>query len=239
MKKKKILNIFVTMFIASNLMTNFTYANPVNSETEITNLDETDETDETTNNNDPNVADSNDGFNDGSDDIHYDVNKDENGYYIDLIVNTLKNETFNVKLYIYEKEDITLKTLIPISNINVDNLYIDNNHTYVYQFGGQNDYGITLKKYIENKLENGETISSIEKNIVNGKQGVSFIINKNGNYSRTINVIVEKEMNISDGMKFGGQKHPILLENSAINRKTNESDKENILICNCSNYSLW
>ena len=29
MKKKKILNIFVTMFIASNLMTNFTYANPV------------------------------------------------------------------------------------------------------------------------------------------------------------------------------------------------------------------
>lgn len=158
-----------------------------------------------------------------------DVNKDENGYYIDLIVNTLKNETFNVKLYIYEKEDITLKTLIPISNINVDNLYIDNNHTYVYQFGGQNDYGITLKEYIENKLENGEIISSIEKNIVNGKQGVSFIINKNGNYSRTINVIVEKEMNISDGMKFGGQTHPILLENSAINRKTNESDKENIL----------
>lgn len=158
-----------------------------------------------------------------------DVNKDENGYYIDLIVNTLKNETFNVKLYIYEKEDITLKTLIPISNINIDNLYIDNNHTYVYQFGGQNDYGITLKKYIENKLENGETIASIEKNIVNGKQGISFIINKNGNYSRTINVIVEKEMNISDGMKFGGQTHPILLENSAINRKTNESDKENIL----------
>ena len=36
-------------------------------------------------------------------------------------------------------------------------------------------------------------------------------------------------MNISDGMKFGGQTHPILLENSAINRKTNESDKENIL----------
>lgn len=157
------------------------------------------------------------------------VNKDENGYCIDLIVNTLKNETFNVKLYIYEKEDITLKTLIPISNINIDNLYIDNNHTYVYQFGGQNDYGITLKKYIENKLENGEIIASIEKNIVNGKQGISFIINKNGNYSRTINVIVEKEMNISDGMKFGGQTHPILLENSAINRKTNESDKENIL----------
>lgn len=157
------------------------------------------------------------------------VNKDENGYYIDLIVNTLKNETFNVKLYIYEKEDITLKTLIPISNINIDNLYIDNNHTYVYQFGGQNDYGIPIKKYIENKLENGEIITSIEKNIVNGKQGISFIINKNGNYSRTINVIVEKEMNISDGMKFGGQKHPILLENSAINRKTNESDKENIL----------
>lgn len=155
MKKKKILNIFVTMFIASNLMTNFTYANPVNSETEITNLDETDET---TNNNDPNVADSNDGFNDGSDDIHYDGNED-------------------------------------------------------YSFLN----------------ENGETISSIEKNIVNGKQGVSFIINKNGNYSRTINVIVEKEMNISDGMKFGGQTHPILLENSAINRKTNESDKENIL----------
>ena len=76
MKKKKILNIFVTMFIASNLMTNFIYANPVNSETEITNLDETDETDETTNNNDPNVADSNDGFNDGSDDIHYDGNED-------------------------------------------------------------------------------------------------------------------------------------------------------------------
>ncbi len=54
---------------------------------------------------------------------------------------------------------------------------------------------------------------------MNGKQGVSFIINKNGNYSRTINLIVEKEMNISDGMKFGGQTHPILLENSAINRK--------------------
>ena len=158
-----------------------------------------------------------------------DVNKDENGYYIDLIVNTLKNETFNVKLYIYEKEDITLKTLIPISNINIDNLYIDNNHTYVYQFGGQNDYGISLKKYIENKLENGEIIASIEKNIVNGKHGVSFVINKNGNYSRTINVIVEKEMNISDGMKFGGQTHPILLENSAINRETNENDKENIL----------
>ena len=40
MKKKKILNIFVTMFIASNLMTNFTYANPVGTETEITNLNE-------------------------------------------------------------------------------------------------------------------------------------------------------------------------------------------------------
>lgn len=73
MKKKKILNIFVTMFIASNLMTNFTYANPINSETEITNLDETDETDE---HDTSDMPDSNDGFNDGSDDIHYDGNED-------------------------------------------------------------------------------------------------------------------------------------------------------------------
>lgn len=53
MKKKKILNIFVTMFIASNLMTNFTYANPVGTETEITGSNET-------NNDDSNVSGSND-----------------------------------------------------------------------------------------------------------------------------------------------------------------------------------
>lgn len=57
MKKKKILNIFVTMFIASNLMTNFTYANPVGAKTEITNLNET-------NNDDSNVAGSNNNSND-------------------------------------------------------------------------------------------------------------------------------------------------------------------------------
>ena len=73
MKKKKILNIFVTMFIASNLMTNFTYANPVGTETEITNLNESDEIDE---HDTSDMPDSNDGFNDGSDDIHYDGNED-------------------------------------------------------------------------------------------------------------------------------------------------------------------
>ena len=70
MKKKKILNIFVTMFIASNLMTNFTYANPVGTETEITDSNESDEHDTS------DMPDSNDGFNDGSDDIHYDGNED-------------------------------------------------------------------------------------------------------------------------------------------------------------------
>ena len=67
------------MFIASNLMTNFTYANPVGTETEITNLDESDESDEsdeTDEHDTPDMPDSNDGFNDGSDDIHYDGNED-------------------------------------------------------------------------------------------------------------------------------------------------------------------
>ena len=66
MKKKKILNIFVTMFIASNLMTNFIYANPVGTETEITDLNESDESDE---HDTSDMPDSNDGFNDGSDEI--------------------------------------------------------------------------------------------------------------------------------------------------------------------------
>ena len=61
------------MFIANNLMTNFTYANPVGTETEITDLNESDETDERDTSDMP---DSNDGFNDGSDDIHYDGNED-------------------------------------------------------------------------------------------------------------------------------------------------------------------
>lgn len=60
MKKKKILNIFVSMFIASNLMTNFTYANPVGTETEITNVNET-------NNDDSNVSGSNDNSNNEND----------------------------------------------------------------------------------------------------------------------------------------------------------------------------
>ena len=157
------------------------------------------------------------------------INHDDNGYFLNLKVNTLKNETFNVKLYVKEQEYITLKSLIPLKNININKLYINNDHSYVYQFDNDNDYGIKIEDYIKNNLEYGEKIQSIQKTIVNGKQALMFTIEQNGNTNKTINVIIDKETNIDNKLKFGGEDTPILLSNDQINRQTNENDKENIL----------
>ena len=90
MKKKKILNIFVSMFIASNLMTNFTYANPVGTETEITNSNET-------NNDDSNVSGSNDNSNNEKENF-------TNENYKTIIMNSVKDNNKEI-LEIKENED--------------------------------------------------------------------------------------------------------------------------------------